>query len=61
MCAYAIRLARLSVVVSGTRPADVSTRINRHMVLSDASIVPGRPVPLLIRDVPSVEPYLSSG
>ena len=51
MCAYAIRLARVSVVVSGTRPADASNRINGHMVLSDASILPTSPVPLLIRDV----------
>jgi tRNA(adenine34) deaminase len=51
MCAYAIRLAGVSVVVSGTRPADMSARINGQTVLSDATIVPSRPVPLVIRDV----------
>jgi tRNA(adenine34) deaminase len=51
MCAYAIRLARVSIVVSGTRPADVPARINGNTVLSDASILPSRPVPLLIRGV----------
>jgi tRNA(adenine34) deaminase len=51
MCAYAIRLARVSAVVSGTRPADMSIRINGHTILSDASILPSHPVPLLIRDV----------
>jgi hypothetical protein len=51
MCAYAISLARVSVVVSGTRPADTSTGINGHTVLSDASMLPSHPVPLVIRDV----------
>lgn len=51
MCAYVIRLARVSVVVSGTRPVDMSTRINGQTVLSDASILPSPPVPLAIRDV----------
>ena len=51
MCAYAIRLARVSVVVSGTRPADGSSGIDGHTILSDASILPSRPVPLMIRDV----------
>jgi len=51
MCAYAIRLARVSVVVSGARSSDVSSRINGHMVLSDVSILPNHPVPVLTRDV----------
>ena len=51
MCAYAIRLARVSIVVSGTRPADTSTRVNGQTVLSDASILPSHPVPLVIRAV----------
>src|SRR5581483_1190732 len=55
MCAYATRLARVSVVVSGTRPAEMPSTINGHTVLSDANILPSRPVPLLIRDVLELE------
>ena len=55
MCAYAIRLARVSVVVSGARSADASSRVNGHTVLSDASVLPKYPVPLLIRDVLEAE------
>ncbi|HEY7303272.1 MAG TPA: nucleoside deaminase [Bryobacteraceae bacterium] len=51
MCAYAIRLARVSTVVSGARPEDVSDRISGYTVLSDVHILPTRAVPLLIRDV----------
>jgi tRNA(adenine34) deaminase len=51
MCACAIRLAQVSIVVSGSRPSDVSSTINGHTVLSDASILSTHPVPLLIRDV----------
>ena len=35
MCAYAIRLARVSVVVSGARSSDVSSTLNGQTVLSD--------------------------
>jgi tRNA(adenine34) deaminase len=51
MCAYAIRLARVSVVVSGARPPDASSTVSGQTVLSDASILPSHPSPLLIRDV----------
>ena len=51
MCAYAIRLACVSTVVSGTRAADVLDRITGHTVLSEAHILPSRPVPLVIGDV----------
>ena len=51
MCAYAIRLARVRAVVSGAPSSDASNTINGHMVLSDASLLPGHPVPRLIRGV----------
>jgi tRNA(adenine34) deaminase len=55
MCAYAIRLARVSAVVSGARSSDASSPINGHSVLSDSSILPGYPVPFLTRDVLETE------
>jgi tRNA(adenine34) deaminase len=55
MCAYAIRLARVSAVVSGARPPDVSSTVNGHTVLSDASILPSYPLPLLFRNVLAAE------
>jgi len=51
MCAYAIRLARISVVVSGARGADDDHAISGHTVLSDPRVAPHRPPPLVIRDV----------
>ena len=51
MCAYAIRLARISVVVSGARGGDGEQSINGHMVLTDERAAPNRPAPLVIRDV----------
>lgn len=51
MCAYAIRLARVSVVVSGARPPDAVSTMSGHTVLTEASILPSHPLPLLIRDV----------
>ena len=51
MCAYAIRLARISVVVSGARGADDDHAISGHTVLSDPRVAPQRPPPLVIRDV----------
>jgi tRNA(adenine34) deaminase len=50
MCAYAIRLARISVVVCGAR-GDGEHAVNGHLVLTDARVAPNRPPPLLIRDV----------
>jgi tRNA(adenine34) deaminase len=55
MCAYAIRLARVSAVVSGARPPDVSSTVSGHKVLSDGSILSSHPLPLLVRDVLAAE------
>src|SRR5262249_1157023 len=51
MCAYAIRLARISVVVSGARGGDGGQAVNGHIVLTDERVAPNRPPPLVIRDV----------
>jgi tRNA(adenine34) deaminase len=51
MCAYAIRLARISVVVSGARGGDGEQAVSGHLVLTDARVAPDRPAPLVIRDV----------
>jgi len=55
MCAYAIRLARVSVVVSGARSPHVSSTLSGQIVLSDAGILPSHPSPLVIRDVLAAE------
>lgn len=55
MCAYAIRLARISLVVSGARGGDEGHPINGIGVLTDASVLPSRPVPVVIRDVLAAE------
>jgi tRNA(adenine34) deaminase len=51
MCAYAIRLARISVVVSGARGGDREHAVSGHTVLTDEGVAPNRPPPLVIRDV----------
>ena len=51
MCAYAIRLARISVVVCGARGEDGGQAVSGHIVLTDERVAPNRPPPLLIRDV----------
>jgi tRNA(adenine34) deaminase len=51
MCAYAIRLARISVVVCGARGGGGEQTISGHSVLTDERIVPNRPTPLVVRDV----------
>ena len=51
MCAYAIRLARISVVVCGARGGDGEQAVSGHIVLTDARVAPNRPPPLVIRDV----------
>ncbi len=51
MCAYAIRLARVTVVVSGARGDDGAHVVNGHAVLTDARVAPNRPPPVVIRDV----------
>ncbi len=51
MCAYAIRLARVSTVVAGARAADAETSARSLMALTDVNFVPGRPPVIFIRDV----------
>jgi tRNA(adenine34) deaminase len=51
MCAYAIRLARISVVVCGARGSDEGQGISGHIVLTDERVAPNRPAPVVIRDV----------
>lgn len=51
MCAYAIRLARISVVVCGARGDDGEHAVSGHIVLTDERVAPNRPPPLVIRDV----------
>jgi tRNA(adenine34) deaminase len=51
MCAYAIRLARISVVVCGARGGDGERTVSGHFVLTDDRVAPSRPPPLVIRDV----------
>jgi tRNA(adenine34) deaminase len=51
MCAYAIRLARISVVVCGARGGDGAQAVSGHMVLTDERVAPSRPPPVMIRDV----------
>jgi tRNA(adenine34) deaminase len=51
MCAYAIRLARISVVVAGTPPPSTPDAIDGWMILTDARILPARPLPLVVRHV----------
>ena len=51
MCAYAIRLARISVVVSGARGGDAERAITGHLVLTDADVAPNQHPPVVIRDV----------
>jgi tRNA(adenine34) deaminase len=51
MCAYAIRLARISAVVCGAPGGDRDRPVSGYSVLTDARIVPNRPPPTVIRDV----------
>jgi tRNA(adenine34) deaminase len=51
MCAYAIRLARISVVVSGARSGDANAPVSGFMVLTDRRILPNHPPPTVVRDV----------
>ena len=51
MCAYAIRLARISVVVCGARGGDGGQAVSGHIVLTDERVAPDRPPPFVIRDV----------
>src|SRR5262245_52388179 len=51
MCAYAIRLARISVVVCGASGGDGEQPVSGHIVLTDERVAPNRPPPLVIRNV----------
>ena len=51
MCAYAIRLARVSLVVCGARGGNGGQAVDGHVVLTDERMVPNRPAPSVIRDV----------
>ncbi len=55
MCAYALRLARISVVVSGARPGDANAVISGFAVLTDATLLPNHPPPVVLRDVLAAE------
>jgi tRNA(adenine34) deaminase len=55
MCAYAIRLARISVVVSGARGVDAEQAFSGHIVLTEERVAPNHPPPLVIRDVLALE------
>jgi tRNA(adenine34) deaminase len=51
MCAYAIRLARISAVVCGARGGDDQHAISGYSVLTEARVAPNHPPPLVVRDV----------
>ena len=51
MCAYAIRLARISVIVCGARGGHDGQAVSGHSVLTDERVAPNRPPPVVIRDV----------
>jgi tRNA(adenine34) deaminase len=51
MCAYAIRLARISLVVCGARGSHGEHVFDGHLVLTDERVAPDRPPPVVIRDV----------
>ena len=51
MCAYAIRLARISVVVCGARAGDEGHTVSGHIVLTDERLAPNRLPPVVLRDV----------
>lgn len=51
MCAYAIRLARVSIVVAGARSPGADPELDGWAVLENPQILPGRTPPLIVRDV----------
>jgi tRNA(adenine34) deaminase len=55
MCAWALRLARVGLVVAGARSQDESTAVNGVVLLTDAAILPDRPAAVLVRDVLAAE------
>ena len=50
MCAYAIRLARISVVVCGARAGGGEHGVSGYVVLTDERAAPNHPPPVVIRD-----------
>lgn len=52
MCAYAIRLARISRVVSGARTPESDGRWSGWLLLTDPDVLPRRPPPSVVRDAP---------
>jgi tRNA(adenine34) deaminase len=60
MCAYAIRLARVSLLVTGAHSPEEGQSPNGWTVLTQADVLPSRPVPLVIRDVLAGECQSSS-
>jgi tRNA(adenine34) deaminase len=55
MCAYAIRLAHVSVVVTGARSSDAEWTLNGWRVLTSGDILSDNPAPSVVRDVLSRE------
>lgn len=51
MCAYAIRLARIRMVVTGAPSGENSQALNGSTMLAAAEILPDRPTPTVVRDV----------
>jgi len=51
MCAYAIRLARISVVVCGAPGSDARQAISGHIVLIDEQVAPNHAPPSVIRGI----------
>jgi tRNA(adenine34) deaminase len=51
MCAYAIRLARVSKIVSGARAPTSEHAIGGYAVLTEDQAVPDRPPLVVIRDI----------
>ena len=51
MCAYAIRLARVTMIVAGVRQADPSASARSFAALTDVAFVPNRQPVVFIRDV----------
>ena len=51
MCAYAIRLARIALVVSGTRASRTDGDVDGHEVLTNPRILPTRVPPAVLRDM----------
>lgn len=55
MCAYAIRLARVSAVVAGTQSSEIASTCSGRRVLTTDDLLQGRRPPMLIRDVLGAE------